>query len=67
MPTLHVEVTLTVDDLVKAAQRLDDEDFERFMVAIQWVASRRKAAKATPAGFAESRQEEDPAAGRVSD
>jgi len=44
MPTLHVEVTLTVDDLVKAVQRLDDEDFERFMVAMQWVASRRRPA-----------------------
>ncbi len=42
MPTLHVEVTLTVDDLVKAVQRLDDEDFERFMVMIQWEASRRR-------------------------
>ena len=48
MPTLHVEVTLTVDDLVKAAQRLNDEDFERFMVAIEWVASRRKAHQAAP-------------------
>ncbi len=46
MPTLHVEVTLTVDDLVKAAQRLDDDDFERFMVAMQWVASRRGVAVA---------------------
>ncbi len=62
MPTLHVEVTLSVDDLVKAAQRLDDDDFERFLVAIQWVASRRKAARAAPPPVLEQNATERPPA-----
>lgn len=43
MPTLEIQVELSVDDLVKAVQKLEDDDFERFMHTIQWVASKRMA------------------------
>lgn len=58
MPTLQIQVELSVDDLVKAVQKLEDDDFELFMHTIKWVESKRTGSKQRAA--AEGTAEDQP-------